>query len=177
MQRISVVGSSGSGKTTVARAISDRLGVPRVELDAVYHQPNWTHLDDEAFSAATAEAVAGDAWVIDGNYSSTPVQDIVWGRADAVVWLDLPRSVVMRQVVKRSLHRAATRQELWAGNTERWQNLFKWNPEENIVRWSWTRYTPTREKYAAKMIDPTWDHLEFVHLRTRGEVRAFLRRA
>ena len=174
MQRISVVGSSGAGKTSLARVISARLGIPRIELDAIYWGPEWTHLDDEEFGVEVADAVAGDTWIVDGNYSSTPVQEIIWGRADTVVWLDLPRRVVTWRVLRRSVQRAATGEQMWAGNTERWSNLVKWQPEDNIVRWSWTRFHPTREKYAARMSDQRWKHLTFVMLRSRTEVAQFL---
>ncbi len=87
--RISVVGSSGSGKTTLAKALAARLDIPFVELDAIFHQPNWTELPDDEFRARVREAVAADAWVVDGNYGV--VRPIVLGRATTVVWLDYSR--------------------------------------------------------------------------------------
>ncbi|MEN8041512.1 MAG: adenylate kinase, partial [Actinomycetota bacterium] len=107
MRRISVVGSSGSGKTTAARAVAERLGYPHLELDSVFHLPGWTPLPDDEFRAAAAEFAAQPKWVIDGNYSSHGVQDIVWGRADTVVWLDPPKRTAMRQVTWRAVSRAA----------------------------------------------------------------------
>ena len=85
-----------------------------------------------------AEFAAGDAWVIDGNYSA--VQDLVWARADTVVWLDPSRARVMRQLVRRTLRRMARRTELWNGNRESWSNLFRADPEESILRWAWTQH-------------------------------------
>ncbi len=83
------------------------------------------------------EAVAGDDWVVDGNYGA--VRDLVWERADTVVWLDLPRRVVMRRVAIRTIRRALTREELWNGNREPLTNFYRWDPERNIIRWAGSR--------------------------------------
>ena len=174
MQRISVVGSSGAGKSTMARGISERLGIPHLELDSVYHQPDWTPLPDDEFRERVGAYVAADAWVVDGNYTSHGVNDIVWSAADTVVWMDLPRSVVISRVSRRAVHRATTKQELWNGNTESWRSLMRWDPEENIVLWSWTRFASTREKYERKVQSPEWRHLTVHRIRSRSEARAFL---
>ena len=103
-----MVGNSGSGKTTLAAAVADALGVPHLELDSVFHQPGWEPLDKDVFRARVAEFAAADGWVIDGNYSSA--QELVWQRADTVLWIDLPRRTVMRQLVGRTLRRMWTRE-------------------------------------------------------------------
>jgi adenylate kinase family enzyme len=92
VRRVSVVGNSGSGKTRLGRMLAERLGVPFVELDAIFHQAGWQPLPPEEFRARVEAAAAGDGWVIDGNYST--VRDLVWARADTVVWFDLPRLTV-----------------------------------------------------------------------------------
>ncbi|GMQ94573.1 MAG: hypothetical protein BMS9Abin12_2070 [Acidimicrobiia bacterium] len=174
MHRISVVGSSGSGKTTVARAIAGKRGYPRLELDSVYHLPDWEPLPDTEFRRVAEEFVANDRWVIDGNYTSAGVLDLVWARADTVVWLDPPKRTAMRRVIWRSVTRATKGEELWNGNKERWPNLFRWAPEENIIRWTWTRFDHTRGKYESRVDAPEWSHLDFVRLRSRSDVKAFL---
>lgn len=174
MRRISVVGSSASGKTTIARALEARLGLPRLELDAVFHQPGWQAKPDEDFRAEVAAFAAGDRWVIDGNYTSHGVAQVVWPRADAVVWLDLSRAVVMARVVRRTLRRVVTREELWNGNREPWSNLYSTKAEKNIIVWAWTRFAHTRTKYHAMLTDGTWSHLEVVRLRSARAADAFL---
>ena len=174
MQRVSVVGVSGSGKSTFATALADRLAVPHLELDSVYHQAEWTHLEPDEFQAAIAPTLAEPAWVIDGNYSE--VQPLVWERADTVIWLDLDRPIVMRRVVGRTWRRVLRRQELWNGNREPIGNLFALNPEESIIRWAWTKHGPTRTKYAAAMDDEANADLTFHRLRGPAAVDAFLDR-
>ena len=170
-----MIGSSGSGKTTMAFALSDALGVPRLELDSIYHQPNWTPLPDEELRARVIDFVSGDRWVVDGNYTSQGVNDVVLDAADTVVWVDMPRRVVMQRVISRSFRRAASGEELWNGNTERWPNLFKLDPEENIILWAWTRFADTRAKYEDRLVEPRFSHLEVHRLRTPREADAFVR--
>ncbi|HEY9473259.1 MAG TPA: hypothetical protein VIS06_05325 [Mycobacteriales bacterium] len=173
MRRVSVVGNSGSGKSWLARRLAERLGVPYLELDAVYHQPGWVPLPDDELRAAVGRFTAGPGWVVDGNYSAVR-EDMVWPRADTVVWLDLPRRVVFRQVVGRTLARATTRRELWNGNRERWRNMLSLDPQRSIIMWSWTRHHRYRRRYQDAARDPRWAHLRFVRLRSRRQVSEFL---
>jgi adenylate kinase family enzyme len=175
VRRISVVGDSGVGKSTVARQLASSLGVPFVELDAIFHQPGWAPLAAEEFRHQVAQLAAGDGWVIDGNYSA--VRPLVWGRADTVIWLDFPRHLVMRQVVWRTLRRVAFRSELWNGNRERWTNLLTWDPEESVIAWAWHKHPVYRERYSAAMQEPPNAHLRFVRLGSRAAARRFLARA
>jgi len=84
-QRVAVIGTTGSGKTTLARHIAKRRGIPHIELDALHWEANWTETPLTVFRARVSEAVAPPAWITDGNYSK--VRDIVWGRADTIIWL------------------------------------------------------------------------------------------
>jgi adenylate kinase family enzyme len=172
VQRISVVGNSGSGKTTVASAIAEALGVPHLELDSVFHQPDWQPLDTGEFRRIVSEFTAADGWVVDGNYSR--VRDIIWGLADTVVWVDPPRHRVMRQLIARTLRRMVTGAELWNGNRERWRFLFKMDPEESIILWAWTNHRKYRDRYARAQADPSNAHLSFVRLRTPAETEALV---
>ena len=162
-----MVGNSGSGKTTLAGRLAKALSVPHLELDAVFHQPDWQPLEREVFRSRVDEFTTGESWVVDGNYSA--VRDIVWSRADTVVWLDFPRHRVMRQLLERTLRRMATGAELWNGNRERWQNLFRLDPEESILAWAWTRHAAYRERYSAAQADPANAHLRFIRVRTAAD--------
>ena len=170
-----MVGNSGSGKSTVARALAAALGVPHVELDALFHQPGWQQLPLAEFVAVVDSRTSGDGWVADGNYSDT--LDLVWSRADTVVWLDLPRRLVMRQVVGRTARRLARREELWNGNRERLRSALNPDPRESIIRWAWTRHDVYAERFASRTADPRWAGLAVVRLRSRAEVDGFLRSA
>jgi adenylate kinase family enzyme len=172
MKRVSVVGVSGAGKSTVGRQLAAALDVPFVELDAIFHLPDWGELSRDEFRERVDSATAAPGWVIDGNYSV--VRDLVWGRADTVVWLDLPRRLVMWRVIVRTVRRAVTREHLWNGNREPLTNFYRWDPEQNIIRWAWVRYATYVERYEAAMQDPAYDRLRFVRLRTPHDVDRFL---
>jgi adenylate kinase family enzyme len=175
MRRISVVGCSGSGKTTFAAALAAALGVPHLELDSVFHQPGWQPLPREEFRAVVGEFIVGDGWVVDGNYGS--VREMIWQRADTVIWLDLPRGRVMRQIIRRTLGRMARRTELWNGNREQWRNLLRLDPELSVIRWAWTRHGVYQERYGAVQHDPANAHLEFIRVPDRAQADELLDRA
>ena len=174
MQRVSVVGTSGAGKTTFARALAARLAVPHIELDAIFHQPDWTPLDDDEFARRVAEATDQEAWVTDGNYRRVSMDGPVWARADTVVWLDPPDRVIMYQVVSRTLARTIGRRELWNGNRESFRNVFRRDPHRSIIAWAWSTRNSNRDRYRKAMIDPAHAHLRFVRLTSRRQARAFL---
>ena len=155
--RYVVVGTSGSGKTTLARRLSGHLGVPHVELDALHWLPDWQMRSTAAFRELVDEATARPRWVVDGNYGSK-VRDIVWSRADAVVWLDRSRPVVMARVIWRSLKRAVTGEELWgSGNRE---TLGRMVSSDSIVSWAWNTW-PERRAHYPKLLDrPEHRHLD-----------------
>jgi adenylate kinase family enzyme len=109
---------------------------------------------------------------VDGNYSA--VRDLVWARADTVVWLDLPRRTVMRQIIWRTVRRVALRAELWNGNRERWRNLFARDPDESVIVWAWQRHSVYQARYLATATDPAWRHLRFIRIRSRDDTRRLL---
>ena len=170
--RVSVVGSSGSGKTTFGRRLATRLGIRFVELDAIFHQPGWTPLPDEEFRARVQEVVAGDAWVVDGNYEV--VRPVVLDRATTVVWLDYRRTRTMPRVVRRSLARAVTRAELWNGNRE---DVRTWIDPTHPIRWSWSQHRRKRAEYAERFGRPPYQRLEVLRFRTPRAARKWLRTA
>lgn len=164
-----VVGTSCAGKTTLARGLSRALGVPHVELDALYWGPRWTPAPDGVFRARVAEASAAAAWVIDGNYSS--VRELVWPRATALIWLDLPFRVVFTRAVLRTLGRFATREPLWAGNRE---TLAIADPDW-IPWWVLRTFRHRRRDMAHSLREPRHAHLWVEVLRSGRAAQRFVR--
>ena len=174
MKRVVVVGSSSSGKTTVSRHLAAVLGHPHLELDSVHHQEGWTHPSEQEFERIVSGFVSRDSWVVDGNYTSHGTTRFVWPRADTIVWLDVPKSVVMRRVILRTLRRVLTREVLWNGNREPWTNLYSRDPWKNIIVWAWTRFDGTRAKYEEHLTDGSWSHATVHRLSSTSEVTEFL---
>ena len=125
MRRVAVIGLSCTGKTTLARALSERLDVPHVELDALVHDAGWNEASAELLQTRVRAALAGcpDGWIVDGNYFGK-LGDRVIAQADTAVWLELPLRVTLPRAVMRTASRLVRRTELWNGNRERLGNVF-----------------------------------------------------
>ena len=162
LRRIVVVGVTGSGKTTLARELSRRLGLPHVELDAFYWEPNWTPAPAETFRARVAEALQGGAWVADGNYGIA--RDIVWARADTLVWLDYGLPVILWQLTRRMWRRVFSQEELWNGNRERLREHFF--SRDSLYLWAFRTYWRRRREYPVHLRRPEFAHLTVVRLRS-----------
>jgi adenylate kinase family enzyme len=118
VRKVSVIASaSGTGKTTVGRALAERLAVPFVELDALVHGPNWAETPDDELRGLLAPVLARDGWVIDGGYFGK-IGDLVLAQADTVVWIDLPLRVWMPRLAGRTVRRLRGHEEIWNGNRE-----------------------------------------------------------
>ena len=159
-RRIAVHGTSGSGKTTLARQLGSMVGLAVVELDALNHQAGWTPLDPAEFRRRVADLAAGEAWIIDGNYSV--VRDLVWDRCDLAIVLDLPRRITTWRVLRRSLARGIRREELWNTNRESLVNLLSIDPERNVVLWSWRSHPRNRAELATGAVSAGVPRVEVV---------------
>jgi adenylate kinase family enzyme len=170
--RIAVVGTTGSGKTTLARALASQLGLPCIEMDALNWQAGWRDLsrtDPEEFIRRVILAVAPDAWVLDSAYGL--VRDLVWRRATHLVWLDYERPIIMFRVIRRSLVRAALRTELWAGNRERWSHMLQ---PSHPIRWAWSTWDRRRKDFEVRIAQPDYAHLMVLRLRQPLEAEKLL---
>lgn len=172
-RRVHVVGTSGAGKTTYARALAAACGLPHRELDEVFWGPQWTRKDPDVARAILRDFLDGDGaqgWVVDGNWTESAAG--LLDDAELLVWLDYSRPVVMSRVIRRTVSRVVTRQELWHGNREDWRCVFHRNPADNVVLWAWHSYRPNRERNLARMAagEPP-----AVRLRTPRAARRWLR--
>jgi adenylate kinase family enzyme len=101
MQRVLVMGSSGSGKSTFARRLSEMTGLPFVSLDALFWKPGWVASDNAEFGQRVAEVARRPQWVIDGNYTRYGAGELRREVSDTVIWFDLPRRSCMLGITKR----------------------------------------------------------------------------
>ena len=170
MQRITVVGTTGSGKTIMAREISARLGVPYVELDALFWGANWSETPREIFRERVDLALRGNAWVVDGNYSK--VRDIVWGRADTLIWLDYPLWLILWRLLWRTTTRVISGEELWNGNRESFREAFF--SKKSLFVWALKTYRKLRRDYPRLIQEPQYMHLQMVRLLTPREATVWL---
>jgi adenylate kinase family enzyme len=164
-KRILIVGSGGAGKSTLAQALGERVGLPVVHLDRHYWRPGWVETPRDEWRQVVAGLVAQPEWVIDGNYSGT--LDLRLPAADLVVFLDLPRRVTIPRVIRRSLRwRSRSRPDMAPGCPERLDRSF--------LVWLWTYPRSGRARLTAALDDAdAWDRV--VRLRSPRQVHAWLR--
>lgn len=169
-QRICVVGTSGAGKSYVARAIAGRLGLRYIESDALIWRANWEQVprDEQyvAFDAATSDG----GWTFDGNLGPSPEDQLVLSRCGTLVWLDLPRWQVMLSITRRTLWRALTRQRLWHGNVERWRGVFS---TDSMIVYAWRTYSRQKRRYATLFAASDGPPIR-LRLTSRGAVNRWL---
>jgi adenylate kinase family enzyme len=167
MERILVGGSSGAGKTTMARALSARLDLPHAELDALFHGPNWTPRPE--FVADVDAFTSQPRWVVDHDYAAA--RHLVWARIDTFVWLDYSRWVCEARVIRRSIGRGLLRQELWNGNRE---SPWRWHRASHPIRWSWSHHERKRADFESRVADAANAHVAVIRLRTPRDAAAWL---
>lgn len=172
--RINIVGNSGSGKTTVGRALAALLQLPFHEIDAAFWQPNWTMSSDEELLLQIRQVTDNKAWVLDGNYSrSIPVK---WQRVQLVIWIDTSFLRNMWQILRRTLSRTLTGKELWPGTGNRESLRSALFSRDSILLWALTHFRTTRSQYSAAMLDDQYSQFIWLRLRSAAEIRKFLER-
>ncbi|THD72540.1 AAA family ATPase [Phenylobacterium sp.] len=174
--RVLVMGSTGSGKSTFARRLAQRIGASHIEQDALNWDPNWTNLsqtDPEKLAARVRKAIAAEAWTACGNYSV--VRDLFLARATHLIWLDYERPIIMTRVIRRSAARAIAGDELWEGTGNR-EDVRNWLDKEHPIRWAWDTFHYRRTSYERIFADPALAHIQKHRLRRPREADALIDR-
>ncbi|MGC9156196.1 MAG: AAA family ATPase [Ferrimicrobium sp.] len=154
--RILVAGVSGSGKSSLCRQLHIQLALPYVELDSLFHGPNWSVRT--SFEAEVDEFISQDCWVLEWQYDQ--VRQRLLSRAELLIWLDYPLVVVMKRVIWRTIRRNMRHEPLWNGNVEPPLWTILTNPE-HIIRWAWR----TRASYPGRIRQVFADHPDLLVLR------------
>ncbi len=161
-----MIGPTGSGKTTFARALAAKLGVPHIELDALFWQPHWVESSADELRARVEPDLAHDGWVVDGNYSGK-LGTLVLDHADEIVWLDLPLRTTWPRLLRRTVRRLCTREVICGANRESFRQAFL--SRESILLYSLRTYRRTRVSRAE------WTGgYRVVRLRSTREVERYL---
>lgn len=175
-QRVHIWGNSSSGKSTLAAQLGQALSIPVVELDALNWLPNWVGLnitEPARFRALINEATAGDRWIVAGSYTDF-CQQTFWPRLETLIWLDMPRRLLLRRVLVRSWQRYRSGELLWGTNRESfWGQLAVWNRERSLLWWIWTQHARKKRVLLRVMADPQWAHIRVIRLTSLAEVVVF----
>jgi adenylate kinase family enzyme len=170
MQRVAVVGTTGSGKSTLAERLAARIGGAFVDLDALNWGPDWTPAPLPIIREQLSAALAGDCWVVAGNYSK--VRDIVWSRPDTLIWLDYPLPLTLWRLFRRTVRRVATQEELWGGNRERFRTQFA--SRDSLFLWALQTHYRRRREYPDELAKPEYAHLRVWRFRRPKEMERWL---
>ena len=165
-RRVLIGGTSGSGKTTLAMELAAALDLPHTEVDALHHGPNWTVR--EAFIADVRQLAAQPEWITEYQYAEA--RPILLEACDLVVYLALPRAIVMRRVIARTIRRSVRREVLWNGNVEPPLRTVLTDPD-HIIRWAWKTHGLGDERIATIRRDRP--DLPIVVLRSPTDVAAW----
>ena len=172
MRRIVVLGTSGSGKTTLAGALARRLGVAHIEMDAIHWKPNWTSSTTQEMLPIVDAKTSAPGWVLDGNYRA--LRELVWSRADTIIWLDYSMRVVFTRVFIRTMRRCFRREQLWAGNRE--SLMLQFCNRESILLWVINTWRIRRRDYPAELRGEVAKGKRVLRFRSPEDTNAWLAR-
>lgn len=169
--RIVVVGATGCGKSTLAERLAKKLDLDYVELDALYWKPDWVGSSDEEFREKVEAATRTQGWTVAGNYSVT--RQIVWPRAEAVVWLDYPFFLILGRLLRRTWVRWRTQELMWGTNRETFWVHFKLWSKDSLVNWLFQTYWRRKRTYPQFFAQPEHAHLKVFHFKHPKEMEAW----
>lgn len=171
MQKINIIGTSGTGKSTFAVTLAKKLNYPHIELDRLYFSGDWQEASSDEFREAVfAETSARKSWVLDGDYTQHfPIKQ---RGVDTVIWLNYGFFVVLFRALKRAIRRVVTREKLWG--TDSVETLKKLLSKQSIIWWTITTYEKKRKKYTALMTASDYQHIHFIELKSPREAQTFL---
>jgi adenylate kinase family enzyme len=170
MQRIVIIGATGSGKTTFAKKLADALAIPHYPIDDIRFLANWEIRPMDELRADITDLVNQPAWVMDGNYSK--LRDLTWGNADTVIWLNYSFPVAFSRLVRRTLRRIITREELFGGCVETFQSQFL--SKDSLFLWFFQTFWKHRKLYPQVFQKPEFSHVNFIILKSPRETKKFL---
>lgn len=166
MNRILVIGSAGSGKSTLSQRIGERLQLPVIHLDKYFWKPNWIPTPNDEWDRFVMEAANRERWIMDGNYSRT--LDLRLKRADVVLFLDMPRWLCLYRIFKRRIrYHGTTRPDL----NEECPEKLDWE----FVKWVWNYKKRSRPNVIDKL-DSVRDQKEVIIVKTRRQAKELIKR-
>lgn len=169
MMKIYIVGTSGSGKSSLARGLSRKLSIPHTELDNLSFIPGWIERPRDQFKADVLAIVQSPSWILCGNYSL--VQQEIFEAADQIIWLNYPFPKVFWRVTRRTFRRLILREPCCNGNYESfWRQFFT---KYSIFWWVIHTYSRRKREYMQFSQNPTLGK-KWITIHTEAELQDFL---
>ena len=168
--RILVIGTTGSGKSTLAQQVAEKLGGNFIELDALYWEPNWQPAPTDVFRARVETVVQAERWAAAGNYRV--VRDLLWEKADLIIWLDYSMGFTFHRLWQRAWRRWWSQEELWSGNREDiWLHFQLWS-DQSLFRWFFKTYWHRKKEFALLLALPEYQS-KVLRLKSQKETSAW----
>lgn len=171
MKRIIIIGTSCSGKTTLGGQLSVVLKIPHIELDDIHWRPGWVEIPNEEMRELVLKEMKNDTWIVVGNYGS--VRDIIWPRADTIIWLNYPFKTVFYRALKRTLRRVFVKDVICNGNVETFRRSFL--SRDSILLWVLTTYYPRKRDTPELLQSPENSHLKIIEFKNPAQTKKFLK--
>jgi adenylate kinase family enzyme len=172
-KHIVVIGSTSSGKSTLAEQLAKRLELHFIDLDALHWEPNWTEAPLELFRERVSFAIQAPGWAVAGNYHM--VRDLIWPQAEVVIWLDYSLPRIFWQLTRRTFTRWWKRELLWGTNYENLSTHFKLWSEESLYYWLFKTYWQRKREYPTLLELPENQHLKVIRFEHPRETDEWLR--
>lgn len=177
--RIVIVGTTSSGKSTLAERLAKKINADFIELDALHWEPNWKEAELEVFRERVETATRSrsalsevEGWIVAGNYHV--VRDLIWPKAEAVIWLDYSFPLVFWRLLVRTIRRSVFQEELWNGNVEKfWWHLKLWSGE-SLFHWLFKTYWRRKREYPMLLALPEHSHLKLIRFKSPKETEEWL---
>jgi adenylate kinase family enzyme len=170
--RIVIIGTTSTGKSTLADQLAERLNLRCIDLDALHWEPNWQAAPLEVFRTRVAKATKSGRWVVAGNYSS--VRDLLWTQAEVVIWLDYSLPLIFVRLWNRTWRRWWHNELLWGTNRENMWNHFKLWSEESLFHWLFKTYWRRKREFPQLLALPEYSHLKLLRLKHPNETEKWL---
>jgi adenylate kinase family enzyme len=173
-RRLVVIGTTSSGKSTLAEQLAKRLDMNFIELDALHWEPDWQEAPLEIFRARVEKALRqSEGWVVAGNYHI--VRDLVWPKAEAVIWLDYSLWRILWQLTRRTIARWWSQELLWGTNRENLWTHFKLWSQDSLFHWLFKTYWRRKREYPILLSQPEHQHLKLIRFTQPKETDEWLR--
>jgi len=170
MKRVVVIGTTGSGKSTFARQLAQKIQADWISLDQLSWMPDWQQRSRPEYQILLSEQLEKEAWVVDGNTRES--REMLWGMADTVVWLNYSFWVNFNRLFFRTMQRIIRREEVFPGCVETFHSQFL--KSDSILVWFFRTFWKRRRMYGEALNSQHYPHLQILIFKHPRQARQFL---
>lgn len=171
MQRVLVIGTTGSGKTTMAKKVAAAINGTALDIDDFLWKPGWVQRPKEEMLAMLIEPLAKEKWTLSGNNRKN--RDFYWSRADTVIWLNYSFWVVFSRLLWRTIKRVVTKEEVMPGCVESFRSQFL--SKDSLLVWFFQTYWKRKKDYRQAIRSHKYQHLTIIEFKHPRQAKRFLK--